>query len=130
MGEPNVGDGGTKSQILRKCDRNHLDIEVLLRNPKYLAKKMLTKCYTFSSLRAHKGRVSAFHKRCWRVKAAEKQGRNPEPLAHPISCGVEFESRFGLQTFGVDKVKLVNETGDDSYVLSIINNSGLCLQDS
>jgi hypothetical protein len=45
------------------------------------------------------------------MEAAEKQGRNSEPLAHPIRCGVELESRFSLQKLGINKVELVNETG-------------------
>jgi len=30
------------------------------------------------------------------MEAAEKQGRDAEPLAHPISRGIEFKVRLGL----------------------------------
>ena len=44
------------------------------------------------------------------MDTAEKQGREAEPLVHPISRGVEFEIRLSLQTPGVDEVELVNKT--------------------
>ena len=43
------------------------------------------------------------------MEEAEKQGRDAEPLAHPISRRVEFKIRVGLQTKGIDKVELVDE---------------------
>jgi hypothetical protein len=54
------------------------------------------------------------------MEAAEKQRRDTEPLAHPISRGVEFKIGFGLQTVRIDKVKLVNETRGTGYGLSMI----------
>jgi len=53
------------------------------------------------------------------METAEKQGRHAEPLAHPISGGVEFEIRLSLQTLGVDEVELINETRGTSYSLRV-----------
>ena len=78
----------------------------------------LTKRYTFPRLRAYQGCISDFHDVFWGTEAAEKQRRNAEPLAHPISCCVEFKIRFVLQTVGIDKVELVNETRGNGYGLS------------
>ena len=42
-------------------------------------------------------------------KQLKNKGETPEPLAHPISCRVEFESRLGPKTMGIYEIKLVHK---------------------
>jgi len=40
----------------------------------------------------------------------KNKGKIPEPLEHPMSCVVEFNTKFNLQTMVIDKIKLIDKT--------------------